>query len=134
MTSTTFDAWDGLFAAPPRHRAVAKAIELINGNVQQRYYGTTPLCPSGPTSFGKAICLNCGPEELTVGDSSWMPHEEAPDVLVHCLTYKGKIIARKRKSGGGDVTQLGIHNGNNYNEIWLNRDVYGEAEQYRVPP
>ena len=126
--SSPWDTCIGLIAAPPRHKAFAKAIELVCANVEKRYYGPTSLCPTGPCLFGKALALTCDPEDLITGESVWTVRRIAGIKVSreagHHLVSSGRLIAVKGKVGGAPLTQLGVKNGNEYNKLWRARDVY----------
>jgi hypothetical protein len=128
MSSTPWDTCTSIIAAPPGHRALAKAIELALANVASRYYGTTPLCPTGPTLFGKALALTCGPEDLVMGQSRWfipeVPGMPRPAKPVHCQFFNRELVAVKRKRGGGPMAELGLDTGNQYGKMWRDRDIY----------
>lgn len=96
--------------------------------MRSRYYGKNPLCPTGPVLFGKAVASNCEPEDLVVGESEWIPpHPELSEVISersHGFVFKDKLVALRRKRGGGPLSEIGINGGNNYNEFWNSQDVY----------
>lgn len=128
LSSTPWDTSLGVVAAPMRHRAMAKAIELVCANVKREYYGPTALCPTGPTLFGKAIAMTCDPEDLIVGEAVklTLPPGQAGQKPSHCLRHGKELVAIKRKRGGGPVSELGIGGGNRYNRLWRYREVYRE--------
>ena len=130
LSSTPWDTSLGVVAAPLRHRALAKAIELVCANVKREYYGPTALCPTGPTLFGKAIALTCDPEDLIVGEAVRLAlppgDAEAAKKPSHCLQHARELVAVKRKRGGGPLSELGIGGGNRYNRLWRSREVYRE--------
>ena len=64
LVSSPWDTSNGLMYAPPKHKALARAIELVCANVKRRYYGLTALCPTGPALFGKALAQTCEAEDL----------------------------------------------------------------------
>jgi len=127
FSSTPWDTSNGLFAAPPQHKALQKAIELVCANVKRKYYGPSPLCPTGPTLFGKALALTCEPEEINSGEAIWIARKEVNAIRTHGLSASGSLVAIKRKKGGGPMTQLGIDNGNSYRGFWSARDVYATS-------
>lgn len=127
MSSTPWDTSNGIFAAPPRHKALAKAIELVCANVRRQYYGPSSLCPTGPTLFGKAIALTCEAEELIMGRAMWREPTRPGEPKYHCMTSFGQTIAIKRKTVPGSITELGISTGNNYHNLWVARDIYRPA-------
>lgn len=129
LSSTPWDTSIGVVAAPPRHKALAKAIELVCANVKREYYGPTALCPTGPTVFGKAIALTCDPEDLVVGEAAWLAFQppgalEPSSKPSHCLLHDKELVAVKRKRGGGPMSELGIGSGNRYNRLWRSGEVY----------
>lgn len=115
----------GVFYTKPSNNILDTAIELICDNALTEYYGITPLCPTGPTVWGKAIALNDLDYKVVFGD-----------VLELTPTYSnrnkalvlpdGTIFAHKKPAAGGDLTGLGAKGVNNYNNLWLLRDVYNK--------
>ena len=131
LSSTPWDTSIGVVAAPPRHKALGKAIELVCANVKREYYGPTALCPTGPTLFGKALALTCDPEDLIVGEAVKLTQpasgEAGPSSKPsHCLLHAKELVAIKRKRGGGPMSELGIGGGNRYNRLWRSGEVYRE--------
>ena len=118
-----------VFFAPPRHKAIEKAIDLICINVKNEFYGCSSLSPTGPDPFGKAIALSCDPEDLVSGDSMFfLPgfYPGSKPVVTepsHCFVYADKLYAVKRKRRDG-LSELGISGSNRYNDMWLARDIY----------
>lgn len=117
-----------VYAAPPGHKGIARAMELICENVRNRYYGKTFLCPTGPTSFGKAIATSCDGDDLVSGDSAWYTHIAGKPGLIseitHGFTCENQLVAIKRKRVSGSVAEIGIAGGNNYRDMWQKRDIY----------
>ena len=117
-----------IIAAPAQHKAIGKAIDLICMNVKNEFYGCSSLSPTGPDVFGKAIALTCEPEDLVTGDSVFaLPDTGSKQVVAeasHCFVFLDNVHAVKRKRGGGALSDLGISGGNNYNALWVARDIY----------
>lgn len=133
--SSPWDASNGVIFAPAGHAALERAIEMVCANVAKSYYGPTCLCPTGPALFGKALATTCEAEDLITGTAIRMRRERLqphlPDLAlpeggnIHCLSFRRKIIAIKRKPfGTAGLEGLGISDGNNYAELWGKRDVY----------
>lgn len=135
LVSSPWDTSNGIVYAPPRHKALARAIELVCANVNRRYYGLTSLCPTGPALFGKAWATTCEAEEIVTGLAKLAPRDLMkqlqPSLIIpqgnriHCQFLKDSLIAVKRKrllSPG--LIELGITSGNLYRELWRNRQVY----------
>jgi len=116
--------------APQGHKALARAIELVLENVRKRYYGSTPLCPTGTVLFGKALALTCEPDEIRMGWARWVqPAGKLAGLLseTNIGFFDGQtLIAVKRKKGGGPQTELGIRGGNDYTVLWKQRSVYAD--------
>ncbi len=117
-----------VYFTPAGHKGIGRAIELICENVRNRYYGKTFLCPTGPTSFGKAIATSCDGDDLVTGDSVWCSDIPGHPGLIaeasHGFAFENLLVAVKRKRVSDPVSELGISGGNEYREMWQNRDIY----------
>jgi mannosyltransferase OCH1-like enzyme len=109
----------------PNNSALTTAIEMIVNNCQEKYYGITPLCPTGPTLLGAALAANGGNANFVYGDYLELTptHEQKNRAFV---LPDGTIMAWSKPSGGGDLTGVGAKGVNNYNELWANRQVYAQ--------
>jgi mannosyltransferase OCH1-like enzyme len=107
----------------PNNSALTTAIEMIVNNCQEKYYGITPLCPTGPTLLGAALAANGGNANFVYGDYLELTptYEQKNRAFV---LPDGTIMAWSKPSGGGDLTGVGAKGVNNYNELWANRQVY----------
>ena len=107
------------------NEALVTAIGLIIKNCHEKYYGITPLCPTGPTLLGQALALNGSNADFVYGDYLELTptHEQKNRAFV---LPDGTIMAWSKPSGGGDLTGLGAKGVNNYNELWAKRQVYGQ--------
>lgn len=107
----------------PNNRALQIAIEMIVNNCKEKYYGITPLCPTGPTLLGAALAANGGHPDFVYGDYLELTptHEQKNRAFV---LPDGTIMAWSKPSGGGDLTGLGAKGVNNYNELWASRKAY----------
>lgn len=105
--------------------ALVTAINLIVKNCHEKYYGITPLCPTGPTLLGQALAMNGSQSDFVYGDYLELTptHEQKNRAFV---LPDGTIMAWSKPSGGGDLTGVGAKGVNNYNELWAQRDVYVE--------
>ncbi len=103
--------------------ALTTAIQLIVNNCHERFYGITPLCPTGPTLLGQALAMNGPNPDFVYGDYLELTptHEQKNRAFV---LPDGTIMAWSKPSGGGDLTGVGAKGVNNYNELWAKRDVY----------
>jgi len=117
-------ACDGAaFYTQPESEILDEAIFQIVRNIEDEYYGLTPLCPTGPTAWGKAIALSNIDNKVIFGDSIELtpnhPHKNKALVLPD-----GMIFAMKKPSHGGDLSTLGATGVNNYNDLWYTQDLY----------
>lgn len=119
-------ACDGaVFYSPADSSILDEAIFQIVHNIETEYYGMTPLCPTGPTVWGKAIALEhpIVDDKVIFGDSI----ELTPDHMNKnkaLVLPDGTIFAMKKPSAGGDLSALGATGVNNYNELWYTRNLY----------
>ena len=116
---------NGVIYAKPGHAALECAINNVLINVDNRYYGMTPLCPTGPSLWGRSIaeCATETHEGLFFGDCM----ELTPNHPIKNKSFvlpDGTIIAECKKANGGDLTALGAKDSNNYNEFWHSKQVY----------
>jgi len=114
---------NGAIYATPRHPATAKAIELIIENTKNQYYGVTPLCPTGPTLWGRAIAMTGVDATYAFGDFLELTplHSKKNKAMV---MPDGTIFAFNKQSEGGDLKSLGAKGTNNYNHFWHSKNVY----------
>jgi len=107
----------------PDNLALKIAIEMIVDNCLDKYYGITPLCPTGPTLLGKALAMNGSQADFIYGDYLELTptYEQKNRAFV---LPDGTIMAWSKPSGGGDLTGVGAKGVNNYNELWAKRGVY----------
>jgi mannosyltransferase OCH1-like enzyme len=117
-------ACDGaVFYTKPDNEILDEAIFQIVYNIENEYYGLTPLCPTGPTAWGKAIAGAHIDKHIIFGDSIELTpqHYNKNKALV---LPDGTIFALKKPSQGGDLKALGATGVNNYNDLWYTQDLY----------
>lgn len=117
-------ACDGAaFYTVPDNEVLDEAIFQIVHNIEDNYYGLTPLCPTGPTAWGKAIAVSNIDDKVLFGDSIELTpnHYHKNKALV---LPDGQIFALKKPSPGGDLKSLGATGVNNYNDLWYTKDLY----------
>lgn len=107
----------------PDNAAMQIAIDMIATNCTEKYYGITPLCPTGPTLLGKALAVNGSQSDFIYGDYLELTptHEQKNRAFV---LPDGTIMAWSKPSGGGDLSGLGAKGVNNYNEMWAAKRIY----------
>lgn len=96
------------------------ALRDVVRNVQQRFYGATPLHPTGPVLFGKCVAVHGNYQELVVGDllelTPPLDRKNAAFVMPN-----GDLIAWNKRAPGGVLDIAGT---NDYNTFWASRSVY----------
>ena len=116
---------NGVIFARAGHPALEVAIFNIINNVDNKYYGMTPLCPTGPSLWGRSIaeCATETHDGLFFGDCMELTPNH-PNKNKSFVLPDGTIIAECKPANGGDLTRLGCRDSNNYNEIWHSKQVY----------
>lgn len=122
-SGTSWACSTSVLYSQPDNPALVTAIDLIVQNCRSKYYGITPLCPTGPTVLGRALAMYGSQADFVYGDllelTPGYQQENKGFVLPD-----GTIMAWRKPSGGGDLSALGAKGVNNYNELWQTRDVY----------
>ena len=123
-TSSSFACANGAIYAKMKHPAIAKAIELIIDNTKKRYYGLTPLCPTGPTLWGRAIAITGIDSSYLFGDfiELTQTHSKANKAMV--LPDGSMLGYHKKRGGRDDLKARGARGTNNDNDFRYNKKVY----------
>lgn len=122
----SYTAWAcsiGIMYSKPNNKALQIAIEQIVQNCKNKYYGITPLCPTGPTLLGESLAKNGSQSNFAYGDfldlTPGFNNTNTAFVLPD-----GTIMAWAKPAAGGDLTVLGGKGVNNYNDFWHKKEVY----------
>jgi hypothetical protein len=118
---TSWKVNNSLFYSKPNNPILIDAIEQIVSNVGNRYYGHDPHFNTGPSVFGRATAKFGNDMDLLVGQYLWLKHRKNKFVLPG-----NNVVARGKRGGAFKGGVSGVIGGNNYNEIWAKRAVYGE--------
>ena len=106
-----------VISAPPRFAALEAAIRMIVGNCRRRYRGASPLCPTGPVLFGKAIAMHCEPQQIHMGDVVNLAGRATTEALAFVDASDGSMIGYRTKTRAG-LAELGLVAGvNDYNDF-----------------
>ncbi len=125
-----------LIAAPPSAPIFQHCIKGVIANVRSGWYGSNPLCPTGPNLFGRTIAALLEPRDLVLGETVRISRGGNSYAYVDSA---GDVIAVNIKAGSG-LTSLGAEKSDNYNTHYANRTLYGDqlhegvrwsAEDYR---
>jgi hypothetical protein len=115
-----------IISAPPRFPAIEAAIRMIVAHCRTRYRGASPLCPTGPVLFGKAIAQHCEPDQIHLGEVRNAAGRDTTEALVFVDATDGRMIAYRTKTMAG-LRELGLHRGvNNYNDFYHARLTYAD--------
>lgn len=107
-----------IISAPARFPALEAAIRMIVAHCHTRYRGASPLCPTGPVLFGKAIALHCEPDQIHLGEVGNVSGRTTAEALVFVDATDGRLVAYRTKSMAG-LRELGLQDGvNNYNDFY----------------
>lgn len=108
-----------MFYARAHSPALARTLVLILENFRNRNIGNTPLCVTGPTVFGSAIAgLGLIPGvNYHTGEFVYKGEQKV------FLTREKELLALYKPNGVGHGNS-GVAGGNNYTELWQNRQVY----------
>ena len=122
-TKTSYACASGIIYAHKENKVLGKAIEMIVENANENFYGVTPLCPTGPSLWGRAISSIGIDENTVIGDFIELTanFEKRNKAMV---LPDGTIFAFNKNAPGGDLESLGCKGVNNYNDFWHNKDIY----------
>ena len=125
--SSSWSVANGLIYAKPNHPAVKRTIDNIVRNCESNYYGHTPLCPTGPTVWGRSLCEEGIHPATFYGDFIDLTplHETRNRAMV---LPNGRILALYKPKQTHDVRQtlssLGGIGTNNFADLWQQRCIY----------
>jgi hypothetical protein len=103
--------WNGLIVSKPNNIKLLNAINEIVKNVKDKYYGNSPLDPTGPIMFGKFFSYEEKKSSIVkryVGDQG------------NGASINNILILDEYKGYRDEQNSSSIH----YNIYWKNRDVY----------
>lgn len=118
---------NAIIHAKPRREELRLAIELIVSNFKNRMYGTNAIAITGPICFGQAIALANKPEDCFAGELRPLTPEFA-DKNYCFVTPDGRLQAVRTKANIAGLEHMGIKGTNNYFDLWLRHQVYGESK------
>lgn len=112
---------NSFFYSNSNHPILEKYLELAVRNISNRYYGLTPLSPTATSVFGRAFAMIGEIDSVQFGDFV------VNNKYAYFQLPSGELVARFKDPSirGGDSRIIG---GNNYNEIWKERNYYSEKE------
>ena len=133
---TSWAASGGIIWSKSNNEILSTAIENIVQNCKEKWYGRTPLCPTGPALFGEAIAIKNRHKNIIFGDlvRPMIPFTRKNFPYFKNI-FKAKFILPNRKviglvkpAKGGDLKALGVTGCNNYNHFWHSKSVYNNID------
>jgi hypothetical protein len=119
---------NGLFYTRANSPILAGAVEAVCENVENRYFGDSPLDPTGPNLFGRMISMHAEDLKCIFGEFRPLTPQYSFTNLMY-FASSGFLVAQHKTSWapgleGGDFSKLGVKGTNNYKELWQARDIY----------
>ena len=120
---------NAVFYAQKNHPALSHGIESIRSNIKNNYYGATPLCPTGPNVWGKAIAATAEPSETLFANLLPLTPQHTTKNLCF-VGQEGGIFAFYKSSMGGDGLSAFGENAHisSYGDLWHKRDIYTQEQ------
>jgi hypothetical protein len=108
--------YNAFIGSIPKHDISKKMINLVLWNVKQRHYGIDCLYPTGPGAYMNASVdyIRSYPERCLIGQHT--------SGTIEFGRHQRFIQCKYNNAKGGDNSD--IKGGNDYGEMWRNRDVY----------
>lgn len=133
-SKTSWAVCNGIFWSKKKNKILETCIERILINYKVRWYGRTPLCPTGPALFGESIVLENRMQNILFGD---LVRPNIPFTRKNIPIFKkffkskfylpnGETFALLKPSKGGDLKSLGVQGADNYNDFWHSKKIYNE--------
>lgn len=121
-SATSWKVATNYFYAPPGSVLLLDAIEQVLDNCRREYYGLDPHFPTGPSVLGRSVA-KLGPDlRMLVGEYIWLRRRRNK----YLMPVK-QVVGRGKGGGRPNGGVSGVAGGNNYNEMWRDRTVYGPA-------
>lgn len=117
-----------LIASSPGQALFSRCIDAIIGHIATGFYGTNPLCPTGPNLFGATLAAEVPLYALSCGEATRINLSST-----HSYAYRdahGDVVAVNIKRGTG-LSSLGASHRDDYNEHYRNRTIY--AHELNAP-
>lgn len=121
---TSWKVMNAFFFSKPNSLVLQDSIEEIMSNVRRKFYGHDPHFIGGPSVFGRSVAkygLDCN---LLVGQYYWHRYRRNKYLLP-----SNNVVARGKVGGKFLGGISGVVGGNNYNEMWKERNVYTLDDQ-----
>jgi mannosyltransferase OCH1-like enzyme len=120
---TSWRVSTGIFYSTKDSPILQASISECVANVRRRFYGKDPLVPTGPSVLGRAVADRSLEARVQIGDHWWLKRRRRK------YTLPGLGVIARGKVGGRNLGGVsGVPGGNNYNEMWRERTIYGSDD------
>jgi mannosyltransferase OCH1-like enzyme len=109
------------FGAIPKHPILKETIDYIMNNVENNFYGYSPLDPTGPHAFGIGFKNFCKKQESDLSKKNYLFGNFDWNNFYSFENETIKLVQHKCNNTNMDQNW---NNGNNYVEMWYRRDIY----------
>ena len=117
--NTSWKVATHFFFSKPNNPVLLDAIEQCVDNVKNSFFGLDPHSPTGPSVLGRSVAKYGEEMNFLVGHYYWLRHRHNKYILPgHGL------VARHKRGGRYQGGQSGVQGGNNYNRLWIEKDIY----------
>ena len=113
---------NSIIAAPKGAGVFANCIRKIAAHVRDGYYGSTPLCPTGPNLFGRELAITTPLNRITCGEAIRINKDPSTHSFAY-LRSNGELIAVNAKKGTG-LASLGADVDEKYGQLYAQRRIY----------
>jgi len=120
---STFACSTGVIFSRKGNPIFEEAIRLVVLHCKTGYYGATPLCPTGPNVFGRALAKFGASATMLIGDLMDLTPQLQTKNTAFVLP-DGQIFAYLKPNRPGDLTELGAARTNNYLDLYKERRIY----------
>ena len=118
---------NAIIYAKPKTAALGRAIDRIVENHQARYYGLSPLDPTGPNMFGRVLSEGEDWDKTVLGESRLISREKTGRVNILKILPCGSVIALRNKINNCSIDEMVDGHTNNYSELWNAKRIWGEV-------
>ena len=126
-----FSVSNAVIFARPGQELFQKLIQAIVRHCDNHFYGSHPLEPTGPYLLGRELAKLDSFDGMLFGDSTAMVVGASPEKAKNHIAKfapDGELIAFRNKKSNSSVDEF-IRGGNDYAQLWHDREVYGERSR-----
>lgn len=128
----SFATSNAIIYAEPASPILERAIDRVVTNFQTGYYGHSSLDPTGPYMFGRILAEAPNWHTVRFGDSQLLNVDRTGRPNIVKIMPGGEVVAIRNKTKDGQITDLIVSGGNDYNRLWTERRIWGEPGKTRL--